>query len=163
MKSNDFVKELGYLGFTMRLKRISDAMMHSGRRLYSELDIDIEPNWYVIFKLLKSRGAMTVTEISEAIFMAHPSVIAITNKMASAGYLVSEKDASDSRKRVLDLSDRALSLLPNYELIWASGEEAISTALDKMNALEFLSELEETFLNKDFKDRTLEALKSKTA
>ena len=72
---NDFVKELGYLGFTMRLKRISDALMHEGRRLYSELDVDIEPNWFVIFKLLGKHGAMTVTEISERVLMAHPSVI----------------------------------------------------------------------------------------
>ena len=158
MDNSDFVKELGYLGFTMRLKRISDAMMHEGRRLYSELDVDIEPNWYVIFKLLKSRGAMSVTEIAESIMMAHPSVITITNKMMNAGYLVSEKDKDDSRKRVLDLSDRSTRMLPEYEKIWDAGEKGIEIALQGLDGLEFISVLENKFFNKGFKERTVEQI-----
>ena len=158
MGNNDFVKELGYLGFTMRLKRISDAMMHEGRRLYSDLDVDIEPNWYVIFKLLKSRGAMTVTEIAESIMMAHPSVITITNKMLNAGYLISEKDKNDSRKRLLDLSDRSVKMLPKYEKVWNAGELGLEKALEGLNALEFISSLEEAFFDKGFKERTLKQL-----
>ena len=159
MENNDFVKELGYLGFTMRLKRISDAMMHEGRRLYSDLDVDIEPNWYVIFKLLKSRGAQSVTEIAESIRMAHPSVIHITNKMMDAGYLISEKDPNDSRKRVLDLSARSVKMLPEYEKIWNAGEKGVELALEGLNALEIISALEDKFFNKGFKARTLEQLK----
>ncbi len=161
MENNDFVKELGYLGFTMRLKRISDAMMHEGRRLYSDLDVDIEPNWYVIFKLLKSRGAKSVTEIAESIRMAHPSVIHITNKMMDAGYLISEKDPTDSRKRVLDLSTRAIKKLPEYEKIWDAGESGVEKALKGLDALELISTLEDKFFDKGFKERTQEQLKNK--
>ena len=155
---NDFVRELGYLGFTTRLKRISDAMMHEGRRLYSELDIDIEPNWFVVFKLLQSRGPMCVTDIAESMRMAHPSVITIINKMMNAGYLISEKDPVDSRKRVLDLSARAIKLLPTYEQIWQAGEEGMAQALEGMNALEFLARLEDQFAAMGFKDRTTQQL-----
>ena len=158
MKNTDFVKELGHLGLTMRLKRISDAMMHEGRRLYNELDVDIEPNWYVIFKLLKSRGAMTVTEMADSILMAHPSVISITNKMISAGYLNSQKDKKDSRKRVLHLSDKALQMLPEFENIWNAGENGIKKAVAGHQALELISALEEQFFTKGFKERTLEQL-----
>jgi len=158
MEDKDFVKELGYLGFTMRLKRISDAMMHEGRRLYSDLDVDIEPNWYVIFKLLNAKGAMGVMEISERIQMKHPSVITITNKMMDAGYLVSEKNASDSRKRVLDLSDRAIKMLPQLEKFWEAGEAGIEEALKGLNALAFIEALENRFYSKTFRDRTLEQL-----
>ena len=158
MKNNDFVKELDYLGFTMRLKRISDAMMHEGRRLYGEMDVDIEPNWYVIFKLLKSRGSMNVTEISDSIMMSHPSVITITNKMMKAGYLISEKGKNDSRKRVLDLSEKAIKKLPEYEKIWKAGELGIERALKGLNALELISAIEDKFFTKGFKERTLEQL-----
>ncbi|UTW66438.1 MarR family transcriptional regulator [bacterium SCSIO 12643] len=157
---NDFVKELGYLGFTMRLKRISDTLMHEGRRLYSELDVDIEPNWFVVFKLLQSRGAMTVTQIAECVMMAHPSVITITNKMLNAGYLVSEKDPEDSRKRLLDLSDRAEKMLPKYEKIWDAGELGIEKALQGLDPLLFITEMENRFAQSNFKQRTLKELKS---
>lgn len=154
----DFIRELGYLGFTTRLKRISDAMMHEGRRMYSELDIDIEPNWFVIFKLLKARGPLCVTDIADSIQMAHPSVITIINKMMNAGYLISEKDPEDSRKRVLDLSNRAVQMLPTFEKIWEAGDVAMAQALDGMDALSFLVQLEDLFTNKGFKQRTLEQL-----
>jgi DNA-binding MarR family transcriptional regulator len=157
---NDFVKELGYLGFTMRLKRISDTLMHEGRRLYSDLDVDIEPNWFVIFKLLGARGAMTVTEIAESILMAHPSVITITNKMLRSGYLISEKDPVDSRKRILDLSDRAIKMLPEYEKIWDAGEIGIEKTLEGLDPLLFITEMENRFAQNGFKQRTLKELKS---
>ena len=157
--NKDFVRELGYLGFTTRLKRISDMMMHEGRRLYSELDIDIEPNWFVIFKLLETRGPMSVTDIAESILMAHPSVITITNKMLASGYLLSEKDKMDSRKRVLGLSDRAVEMLPEYSKIWKAGEDGVESALNGTKALEFLTTLEDVFSQKGFKERTLQKLK----
>ncbi len=160
MENEDFVKELGYLGFTMRLKRISDAMMHEGRRLYSELDVDIEPNWYVVFKLLKKHDRLGVTEIAEKLQMSHPSVITITNKMMKAGYLESERDKEDTRKRVLELSARALKKLPEFEAIWDAGTAGMVKALEGLDALNFIEAVEQRFLHhKGFKDRTLEQLK----
>ncbi len=158
MHNKDFVKELGYLGFTTRLKRISDALTQEGRKLYSVLDVDIEPNWFVVFKLLKSRGGMSVTEIAESILMAHPSVITITNKMIEKGYLISERDPVDSRKRVLDLTDRAITMLPQFEKIWFAGEKGVENALDGLGGLDFITALENRFLEKGFEERTLDIL-----
>ena len=46
----DFIKTLGYKGIlTADLRRISDRMSHDVRKLYKEIDIDIEPNWYLLF------------------------------------------------------------------------------------------------------------------
>ena len=133
--------------------------MQEGRRLYNDLDVDIEPNWYVIFKLLNSRGGMTVTEIAESIKMAHPSVITITNKMINMKYLISEKDQNDSRKRVLQLSDKAIKNLPRFQKIWDAGQRGIEHALKDLDGLMFISTLEDRFYNKGFKERTLEQLK----
>ena len=156
MENNDFVRELGYLGFTMRLKRISDAMIQDGRRLYKGLDIDIEPNWFVIFKLLKKYNQLSVTEIANKIKMAHPSVISITNKMLDANYLTSKVSDSDSRFRVLELSDKALKRLSDFDEIWGAGTKAMETALKGMDALNFLEKMEDIFTDKGFKERTIE-------
>lgn len=160
MVKDDFIKELGYLGVTTRLKRISDALMHDGRRMYNALGIDIEPNWFVIFELLKAHGPLGVTEIAERIRMAHPSVITIVNKMIEAGYLVSGKDDQDSRKRVLALSDRSMKMLPKYEKIWKEGEQVMIELLESHDALGFISSLEEKLFSKGFKERMLEKIES---
>lgn len=157
----DFAKELGCLGFTMRLKRISDAMMHEGKKMYKELGIDIEPNWYVVFRLLKREGEMSVTEIAERIRLAHTSVINLTNNMMKAGYLTSAQCTDDNRRRLLTLSDKALERLPHLEQIWSAGEAGIIKALEGTNVMEALETIEERFNEKGFKDRTIEELNHK--
>ncbi len=155
MEENDFVKELGFLSFPMRLKRISDTMLHQGRRLYKELDEDIEPNWFLIFKLLKNQGGKTVTEIAHMIKLSHPSVISITNKMIKSNYLVSKRDKKDFRKRRLYLSDKSINKLPKFEEIWEAGGLAVDKALKGLNALEFISVLEDQFYSQGFNERTI--------
>lgn len=154
----DFAVELGCLGFTMRLKRLSDALIHDGRKLYKELGIDIEPNWYVVFRLIKRQGEMSVTEIADAIRMAHPSVISITNKMMKAGYLYSTPCQVDNRRRVLNLTEKAFDKLPEFERIWEAGEKGVIKALKDTNAMQMLITLEERFGEKGFKERTLNEL-----
>jgi len=155
---NDFIKELGYLAYSTRLKRLSDNLMQSGRRMYQKLDIDIEPNWYLIFKLLEKNNKMGVMEIAEALQLAHPSIITICNKMENAGYLISGKSNNDSRKRVLSLSKKAKNKMPEYNSIWQAGIDAMEHTLKSINALEHMELLEQRFAEKDFQERTLEAL-----
>ena len=76
----DFLVELGTLGWVTRLKRISDTMLHDGRRMYKKLGVDLEPNWFVIFRLLEKHDKLPVTQIAAEIGMSHPSVIAIIKK-----------------------------------------------------------------------------------
>lgn len=154
----DFAKDLGCLGFTMRLKRLSDALMHDGRKMYKTLGLDLEPNWYVIFRLLKREGELSVTEIAERIHLAHPSVISITNKMIKADYLYSTPCDLDNRRRVLNLTKKALKKLPEFEKIWNAGERGVIKALAGTHAMEVLEELEKRFTKKGFKERTFDEL-----
>ena len=163
MKKKDFVSELGCLGFTMRLKRISDALIHDGRRMYREMGLDIEPNWYVIFRLLKREGRLSVTEIADRILWAHPSVIAITNKMIKAGYLKSIRSITDNRKRELELTEKAHQMLPEFDRIWNAGERGVIGALEGTPTMEIIALLEERFFAKGFRERTLEELNKHTS
>lgn len=154
----DFIEELGYLAFATRIKRLSDNLMQDGRRMYQNLDIDIEPNWFLIFKLLQKYKSLSITDIAQHLRLAHPSIISITNKMEKAGYLVSVKSEQDSRKRVLNLSKKAIKRLPEYEEIWRAGILSVQEAMADLNILEVLSKVEESFNHKGFRDRTLNTL-----
>lgn len=158
---NDYLKSLEYLGFATRLKRISDKLMHDGRRLYGELDMDIEPNWYLIFNLLEDKKELSVTDIADILQFSHPSVITITRKMEKSGYLVSQKSAADSRRRVLRLSDKAHRDRKKFEPIWEAATQGITEALAGLDALHFMDLLEERLASKDFKQRAVESLNKK--
>ncbi|CAL2090785.1 MarR family transcriptional regulator [Tenacibaculum sp. 190524A02b] len=127
----DFLKTLKTAGYTARIKRISDGIMHDSRKIYKEIDLDIEPNWHLVFLLLKERDKMTVTEISEALGFSHPAVIKIIKKMKLRGYLYSEVDKKDSRKQQISLSKKALNKLPDFEEEWKKMVVVLNTIFDK--------------------------------
>lgn len=151
----DFLNSLGLLGFVTRLKRLSDAMLHDGRRLYKELGIDIEPNWFVVFKLLEKHGELTVTEIADKIGFAHPSVISIVNKMIKHKYLEEKRNGFDNRKRILYLTPKAKEKMPEFEKIWNAGVGGMKKMLEDLDALTFLELVEQRVNEKGFKNRTL--------
>jgi GNAT superfamily N-acetyltransferase/DNA-binding MarR family transcriptional regulator len=155
----DFLSDLGVLAFVTRLKRVSDAMLHDGRRLYKHLGIDIEPNWYVIFKLLEHQGPFTVTEIADRIGFAHPSVISIVNKMMESGYLEESRVTSDGRKRYLKLTEKAADSMPRFDAVWKAGSAGIKRMLDDIDALEFLAVIEKRVAERGFMARALDEMR----
>ena len=155
----DFVNELGYLGLAVRLKRLSDAMVHSGRQMYKELGLDIEPNWFLIFKLLKKYQQLSVTEMATKLHFSHPSIITMVGKMEKAGYLHAIQDKTDSRKRHFTLSAKAEESLPQFEKIWAAGVEGTKKLFQPdSHFMHELESLEIQYSQKDFKTRTLNEL-----
>lgn len=136
-------------------------MLHDGRRLYRELGMDIEPNWYAVFKLVDKCGPKTVGEIADNIGFSRPSVVSIVNKMVKAGYLDAERSGGDNRKRILKLSRKAIDLMPEFERVWIAGTASMKRMLPETDALEFLALLEERTSESGFRDRTLETYKAK--
>ena len=158
---DDFIKTLDYLGFSTRLKRISDKLILDGRLLYRSLGIEMEPNWFLIFKLLNIYKALTINEITVKLKFSHPSVISIINKMELVGYITSRKSDTDQRKRIIQLSSKGIQKQKEFEVIWDSATEGITNALSGMKAIEFIEELELRFSEKDFKQRALQVYQKK--
>lgn len=161
--SKDFLADLGYLSFVTRLKRLSDKMLHDGRRMYRDLGMDIEPNWYAVFKLLGKEGPLPVTDIAERIGFSHPSVVSIVNKMCKAGYLEAGSSDGDNRKRFMKLSGLAVKRLPEFEKVWAAGVTTMKQMVPEADALHIISLLERKTSEKGFRERTLEAYRQNAA
>lgn len=158
--NSDFIKELGYKALDSRLKRISDRMSHDIRKLYKELDVDVEPNWYLLFMLLQKKEKVSISYIAEQLGYAHPSVVVIVKKMTEKGYLRTTHDKTDRRKQLISLSDKAKVLIPKLEVLWHSCERAILDILDQdLNILTYLDhidlQLEKTSFHHRFKQEYL--------
>ncbi|AQW96033.1 MarR family transcriptional regulator [Elizabethkingia anophelis] len=150
----DFIKTLGYKALDSRLKRISDRMSHDVRKLYKEIDIDIEPNWYLIFMLLQNRGEISIADIAESLGYSHPSVVIIVKKMSEKDYLHMQKDKDDKRKQLVSLSSKATEILPELELIWQSCESAILKLLsDDLSIFSFLDDIDAELKANSFYNR----------
>ncbi len=160
---DDFLEELGFLAISSRLKRVSDRMIHSGREMYKQLQLDIEPNWYMILLLLKKSGPMAVTEVAKRLGLSHPSVIAIINKMKAAGYLIGTSNEKDRRSQLLELTGKASKELPRLEAIWQAGTRSNQKLCEGLEVLDMLEKLESRLAEQDFKTRTLNEYQEQTS
>lgn len=158
MKEN-FANQLGYLALAVRLKQINETMVHSARNLYKYLELDIEPNWYLIFKLLKQYECLSITEIAECLRFSHPSVISIVKKMKEKDYLEGFIDPNDSRRKMVKLTDRAQEELPKLERLWKAGENTIRKIFPEHDDfLDKLEIIENYYREESFMQRTLNEL-----
>lgn len=158
---NDFLQEMGAMALATRLKRLSDKMTHSGRQMYKELRMDIEPNWFVIFKILQKHPQLSVVEIANKIHFSHPSVVAMVKKMMEAGYIISRSSPNDMRRQLLILTPKAHQKLPEFEILWEAGVNGVSETLNNSDFLLQLTALENAFEEASFKSRTLNVLYKK--
>lgn len=149
------MKQYTHLTLTARLKRISDNLLYSAKDLYKELNLEIEPNWHLIFLLFKEKETLTITEIAEKLKISQPGVIKIVNKMKGKKYLKTEKDEKDNRIQLLRLTTKSKNELPKLEEVWIAGEKTISEILNNNTEIyDQLDQIENAILESSYKERT---------
>lgn len=151
----DFLQSLKFIGFTARMKRLSDNLMYDAKMVYANSELDIEPNWHLIFLLLKQEKELSVTEIARILGFSHPAIIKITKKMHSTGYIVSTPSPVDNRKTLLRLSDKAIQALPMFEKNWQIIKSIVEEMVDE-TFLNQLTEIENQLQDKTLTDRFIQ-------
>ena len=159
--SADLINEMGYIALATRLKRISDKMSHSTRLMYKQIDMDIEPNWYLVLILVKEKPNISVMEIAKSMGFTHQSVNTITSKMMKKGYLKISKGTKDKRKTVFNITSKSIDALPEIEKIWKIGKKVIYELLDEdITILKHLDTLESNLDKTSFGQRIINKLES---
>ncbi len=137
----DLIKQLGSLALASRLKRLSDRLMRDGVRIYREEGLAFEPRWFTVFYLLSKKSPLSVTEIAHQLRVTHPAVNQVAGILEKEGLLVSRKDRSDERKRLLSLSPSGKALLTHLKPLWndfkVSADELLAeSGVDLLKALD---------------------------
>ncbi|MEM1009527.1 MAG: MarR family winged helix-turn-helix transcriptional regulator, partial [Myxococcota bacterium] len=159
--SGDFMRAVGSLALANRLKRLSELMMTSGRKLYKDLGLDIEPGWYLVFLLLEQHDSLGITEMANCLGYAHPSVVVMVGKMANKGYVELRKDERDGRKQRVVLSEKARAQMDDFKSLWRAGERAMEGLMAPDEPwFELLERLEWRLQKQSFQERTLMELES---
>ncbi len=161
--SDDFLRELEFLGVTARLKRLSDALSVSIRELYRACDVDLEPSWHLILLLLARRPQTSrhasPSEIAESLNLSQPAATKMIHRMAAKGYLEVVQETADARRKRVRLSPRGRRRMARFEQIWAAGEATIRDILHgETRFLEHLAAFEDEVANRSFATRALDHL-----
>jgi DNA-binding MarR family transcriptional regulator len=157
----DYLVSLGALALAARLKRISDRMIQESRLLYRQLEATVEPNWYLVFLLLERYGELSVTEIADALQMAHPSIATVIARMEERGYLEAADNPVDRRQRLLRLSALGHAQLAASRPAWDAVRRGLQQLIDESGGtfLPALDSLEAALTRRGFRHRTLDALR----
>ena len=149
----NFIKELGTLAIGSRLKNLSELMMKDMARIYKDQDVDFEPRWFTFFQLIVRKKEISVTEIARELSQTHPAVVQVINVLEKKKLIITRKDKSDQRKRLVRLSKKGKKLAEDLAPLWdavrkVSDEimkESDSGLLDSIAKIETVLEQKSTY------------------
>jgi DNA-binding MarR family transcriptional regulator len=120
----DYFDQLGTLALASRLRRLLNRLHGEGEKVYRSQNIDFAISWFPIFHILANRSPLTLTEIANALGMAHPSVIEVTDEMINKGYVGSKRSREDRRRRLLFLTRKGEKTVARLEPVWEAFKQA---------------------------------------
>ncbi len=107
--------ELGHIALGTALRNLAAQVSNDAVNTYEKFGFAIEPKWFPVFYVLASTGSDSVVNIAKVINQSHVSVSKIVKEMHTAGLLVSNKSEEDSRVTLIDLNNKAKSMIPAME------------------------------------------------
>lgn len=159
----DVFSKLGPLIIGSRMKRMSDYIMRAGAEFYHSNGIEFEPKWFPLYYLLSQEKELGIMDIAQKLNISHPAVIQLAKELEKKGWITSTKSKEDARKRLLKLSKKGLSMLPQLQLIWDDIREVNRQVVESQptNILNALEEMEAFFASKSYTERMKDFQESK--
>ena len=151
------INKSGILALSTRLQRLSEQLRKDGALIYREFGIDFEPKWFPVIFTLHHKKILSVVEIANEIGYSHPSTIILLKELEKQKMIISKKDKSDERKRLIELSPKGLDLIEKMKPVW----ELISTILGEISEnnnhlLRAIEEAEEKLATQSFLQRAIQ-------
>lgn len=113
-----------------QLRRLSERIDRDVSRLYDHLGIEFEQRWFGPLNRLVQVGPQTVGELAAALRITHVSVSQSARSLEAAGYVRSDPDVRDARRRRLSLTPKGLSLVEELTPLWIE----MNRAAEALNA-----------------------------
>ena len=161
IKAMDLIRQLGVLAFGSRLRRLNERLSKDVSRIYRDQGIGFEVRWFPVFYLLTLESELSITGIALVLQYTHPAINQIAGEMDRAGLIVSTRDKNDERRRLLSLSKKGRSLIPDLKPLWADIVDATKEILS-MSGIDFVAaidKVEEALDQRQLYDRIVSRIK----
>ncbi|NML64584.1 bifunctional helix-turn-helix transcriptional regulator/GNAT family N-acetyltransferase [Hymenobacter sp. RP-2-7] len=125
----DFIHQLGPVALGSRLRRISEQLTAEASLIYADYNLAFQPRWYPVFYLVAQQPGLTANEIAERLGHTHAAVSQVVKELVKSELLAAEPSASDQRRRLLHLTARGQTLLPQLQAQTADVRHGIEDLL----------------------------------
>lgn len=151
------INESGTLALSTRLQRLSEQLRKDGALVYKEFGIDFEPKWFPVIFTLHHKTTLSVVEIANEIGYTHPSTISLLKELEKQQMIISKKDKTDERKRLIELAPKGMELIEKMKPVWEIISKVLGEISDNENhLLKAINEAEEKMANQSFLQRVLQ-------
>jgi len=151
------INESGTLALSTRLQRLSEQLRKEGALVYKEFGIDFEPKWFPVIFTLHHKNLLSVVEIANEIGYTHPSTISLLKELERQQMIISKKDKTDERKRLIELAPKGIELIEKMKPVWEIISKVLGEIADNENhLLKAISEAEEKIAKQSFLQRVLQ-------
>jgi len=151
------INESGTLALSTRLQRLSEQLRKEGALVYKEFGIDFEPKWFPVIFTLHHKNLLSVVEIANEIGYTHPSTISLLKELEKQQMIISKKDKTDERKRLIELAPKGIELIEKMNPVWEIISKVLGEIADNENhLLKAINEAEEKIAKQSFLQRVLQ-------
>ncbi len=151
----DLLEELGTLGFASRLRRLSERLLRDVSTIYESENLNFQARWFPVYYLLWRQSPLAVTVIAQRLHLTHPAVNQVAGAMTKAGLLLSTRDRTDDRRRLLSLSPEGRNMARKLQPIWRDIQEATAELVNTegIGMLDAVARVEESLDKVSMRER----------
>ena len=113
------------------MRRVAENISQDVAEIYRQHDVQFEPKWFPVFRLLAEQSPITATEIADQLGVTHSAINQIAQELVDQGYIESESDKQDKRRRLFVLTSKGKSLVSKLESVWIKIKMAIDDLLEE--------------------------------
>ena len=159
----NFYRDIGFLVFGSRLRRLSEQFLNDVNRIYRHHKIEFDASWFPVFYLLAQKEEVSIKNISDALSTSHSAASQMVASLQQKGLIKSAVSKKDARHKVITLTAKGEKLLQKIKPVWnalqkAMEELAMEDAKSK-KILEALSATEQSLEKKSLYERIEQHLK----
>lgn len=160
----DYIAEMRGAALGGRLRRLSAAIDADAARVYAARGIAFEQRWFGVMNQLAIAGPLTVLELADVLGITHASVSETRRSLEKSGFVISQADPDDGRRRVLTLSPSGQAFVEKLRPLWNAFDSAARDLdAEAGNVTQALARLERALARKSLSQRIIAAMEESRA
>jgi DNA-binding MarR family transcriptional regulator len=153
----NFYKDLGFLVFGSRLKRLGDTFISDVNRIYKDHKISFDASWFPVFYILSQKKEISIKEISDELNVSHSAISQLISNLQQKGLIRSVVSKKDARHKAITFTAKGEKLLQKIKPVWNALEKAMKELVEESSnskkVLQSLNAIEAGIKNKNLFER----------
>jgi DNA-binding MarR family transcriptional regulator len=133
----NFYRQLGFLVFGSRLRRLSEAFLSDVNNIYKAHKIPFDAAWFPVFYILSAEGEISIRRISDELGISHSAASQMVASLQEKGLIKSTVSKKDARHKVVTFTVKGQKLLLKIQPVW----KGLETAMEELTGGEKESSL----------------------